>query len=107
MNSCRCVGDAEGNAVRKVPSLSMQRRIIENADERLRQSKKDGRIESGCVVCARRFWKEDLKLLILFKDPENVDASRESSIEEIASGQQHRLCRLLGVGEVQDKMASH
>ena len=97
MNSCRCVGDAEGNAVRKVPSLSMQRRIIENADERLRQSKKDGRIESGCVVCARRFWKEDLKLLILFKDPENVDASRESSIEEIASGQQHRLRRLLGV----------
>ena len=54
----------------EVPSFSTQRRIIENADERLRQPQPGGREESACVVCARRFWKDELKLLFLFGRPD-------------------------------------
>ena len=53
----------------EVTSFATQRRLMENADERLRQPDQGGRFETGCVVCARRFWREQLKMLILFQDP--------------------------------------
>lgn len=78
-------------------SFASQRRLIENADEMLRQPEQGGRFETACVVCARRFWREQLKLLILFQDPSDSGESKDSAVEAVASGQQERLCRLLGV----------
>ena len=81
----------------EVPSFSTQRRLIANADERLRRPRPDGRAESACVVCARRFWEDELKMLFLFEDPTGAEERRPSSIEAVAANQQERLCRLLGV----------
>ena len=81
----------------QVPAFSTQRRIIENADARLRRPRPGGREESACVVCARRFWKDELKLLFLFDDPTGEEERRPSSIDAIPAKQQERLCRLLGV----------
>ena len=80
-----------------MPSFSTQRRIIENADERLRQPQPGGREESACVVCARRFWKDELKLLFLFEDPTGREERSSTVIDAIPGNQQERLCRLLGV----------
>ena len=80
----------------KVPSFSTQRRLIENADERLRRPQPGGREESACVVCARRFWKDELKLLFLFDDPTGQE-ERPTGIDAVPGHQQDRLCRLLGV----------
>ena len=61
--------------LREVTSFAAQRRLMENADERLRQPEQGGRLETGCVVCARRFWREQLKMLILFQDPAGATPS--------------------------------
>ena len=58
---CWCLGLALDAALargflREVTSFAAQRRLMENADERLRQPEQGGRFETGCVVCARRFW---------------------------------------------------
>ena len=81
----------------EVPSFSTQRRIIENADERLRQPQPGGREESACVVCARRFWKDELKLLFLFEDLTGREERSSTVIDAMPGNQQERLCRLLGV----------
>ena len=81
----------------EVTSFATQRRLMENADERLRQPDQGGRFETGCVVCAHRFWREQLKMLILFQDPTGNSELGESAVDAIPPGQQERLCRLLGV----------
>ena len=48
-------------------------------------------------MCARRFWKDELKLLFLFEDPTGQEERAATSIEAIPGKQQERLCRLLGV----------
>ena len=80
----------------EAPSFSTQRRLIENADSRLRQPQPGGREESACVVCARRFWKDELKLLFLFENPAGGE-ERPTGIDAVPGNQQDRLCRLLGV----------
>ena len=76
-----------------------------NADAALREPGRDGalREERACVVCARRFWSEELRPVILFQDPaagapETVDGEEEDQrVKKIAPSQQRRLCRVLGV----------
>ena len=70
---------------------------MENADERLRQPEQGGRFETACVVCARRFWREQLKMLILFQDPAGSTEMENGAVDVIPCGQQERLCRILGV----------
>ena len=67
----------------EVTSFATQRRLMENADERFTQPDPGGRFETGCVVRARRrrFWREQLKMLILFQDP-----TGESAVEAIPPG---------------------
>ena len=48
-------------------------------------------------MCARRFWKDELKLLFLFEDPTGQEERAATPIEAIPGKQQERLCRLLGV----------
>ena len=81
----------------QVTSFASQRRLMENADERLRQPEQGGRFETACVVCARRFWREQLKMLILFQDPAGSTELENGAVDVIPCGQQERLCRILGV----------
>lgn len=81
----------------QVTSFASQRRLMENADERLRQPEQGGRFETACVVCARRFWREQLKMLILFQDPAGSTEMENGAVDVIPCGQQERLCRILGV----------
>ena len=85
----------------KAPALGMQRRIVENADARTRKPKGDDRVESGCVVCARRFWSDELKPVVLFQDPSGKVPGPDSSIDQVRANQQERLCRLLGIRRYQ------
>ncbi|CAK9081626.1 unnamed protein product [Durusdinium trenchii] len=90
---------------KKVPSWTVQRSLMANADAALREPGRDGalREERACVVCARRFWSEELRPVILFQDPaagapETVDGEEEDQrVKKIAPSQQRRLCRVLGV----------
>ena len=47
------------------------------------------------MVCARKFWKHDLKQLVLFCDPDDGDLTTPS--DTVAKGLQSRMCDLLGV----------
>ena len=75
----------------QVTSFASQRRLMENADERLRQPEQGGRFETACVVCARRFWREQLKMLILFQDPDGSTELENGAVDVIPCG------RILGV----------
>ena len=55
-------------------SWSFQRNLIFNFDEAFRRpgnNDQGPRAEAACVVCARKFWKHDLKQLVLFSDPDD------------------------------------
>ena len=81
----------------QVTSFASQRHLMENADDRLRQPEQGGRFETACVVCARRFWREQLKMLILFQDPAGNSELNDSAVDVIPRGQQERLRRILEV----------
>ena len=56
--------------------MSRQRTIAANFDERLRcpaGASEEGRVESACVVCARRFWAHELGKVLLFTDPAQAE----------------------------------
>ena len=81
--------------------MSRQRAIAANFDQQLRSppGMDGGRMEGGCVVCARRFWLNELYPMVLFQSP-GADLSTievPSGADMIAPSQQHRLCRLLGI----------
>ena len=56
----------------QVPGMSRQRAVAANFDERLRcpPGMDSGRAEGGCVVCARRFWANELYPLVLLQPPD-------------------------------------
>ncbi|CAJ1439150.1 unnamed protein product, partial [Effrenium voratum] len=85
----------------QAPSMSTQRGIIANADSRLREpgGPEQDRHESACAVCARRHWEEDLKPLLLFRDPcaDELAQDVDHDCDKVHISQQSRLCRLLGV----------
>ena len=87
--------------VPQAPSMSTQRGIIANADSRLREpgGPEQDRHESACAVCARRHWEEDLKPLLLFRDPcaDELAQDVDHDCGKVHISQQSRLCRLLGV----------
>ena len=76
---------------------SFQRNLIFNFDQAFRRPGQDQdlRAEAACVVCARKFWKHDLKQLVLFCDPDDGDLTTPS--DTVAKGSQSRMCDLLGV----------
>ena len=77
----------------------MQRCLAANFDEELRTpgGKDHPREESACVVCARRFWKHQLRLLRLFQDPDLEQLPDNVSGPVVPKSEQQRLCRLLSV----------
>ena len=82
----------------QVLSWSFQRNLIFNFDEVLRRpgnNDQGPRAEAACVVCARKFWKHDLKQLVLFSDPDDEDLITPN--DTVAKGSQARMCDLLGV----------
>ena len=82
----------------QVLSWSFQRNLIFNFDEVLRRpgnNDQGPRAEAACVVCARKFWKHDLKQLVLFSDPDDEDLTTPN--DTVAKGSQARMCDLLGV----------
>ena len=76
---------------------SFQRNLIFNFDQAFRRPGSDQglRGEAACVVCARKFWKHDLKQLVLFSDPD--DEVLTTPNDSVAKGSQGRMCDLLGV----------
>ena len=82
----------------QVLSWSFQRNLIFNFDQAFRRPGKNDqgpRAEAACVVCARKFWKHDLKQLVLFSDPDDEDLTTPN--DTVAKGSQARMCDLLGV----------
>ena len=82
----------------QVLSWSFQRNLIFNFDEAFRRpgnNDQGPRAEAACVVCARKFWKHDLKQLVLFSDPDDEDLVTPN--DTVAKGSQARMCDLLGV----------
>ncbi|CAE7548235.1 tkt [Symbiodinium sp. CCMP2592] len=87
--------------------MSRQRAIAANFDEELRcpLEMDGGRAEGGCVVCARRFWMNELFSMVLFQRPDEDASTIEvpAGAETLAPNQQHRLCRLLGVARYAER----
>ena len=82
----------------QVLSWSFQRNLIFNFDEAFRRpgnNDQGPRAEAACVVCARKFWKRDLKQLVLFSDPDDEDLTTPN--DTVAKSSQGRMCDLLGV----------
>ena len=82
----------------QVLSWSFQRNLIFNFDEAFRRpghNDQGPRAEAACAVCARKFWKHDLKQLVLFSDPDDEDLTTPN--DTVAKGSQARMCDLLGV----------
>ena len=82
----------------QVLSWSFQRNLIFNFDEAFRRpgnNDQGPRAEAACVVCARKFWKHDLKQLVLFSDPDDEDLTTPN--DTVAKSSQGRMCDLLGV----------
>ena len=76
---------------------SFQRNLIFNFDEVLRRpgnNDQGPRAEAACVVCARKFWKRDLKQPALLSDPDDEDLTTPN--DTVAKGSQARMCDLLG-----------
>ena len=91
----------------QVPGMNRQRAIAASFDERLRcpPGMAKGRRESACVVCARRFWENELCSMVLFQSPDAGpdDLTLPPGAETIMPSQQVRLCRLLGVKRYMDR----
>ena len=88
----------------QVLSWSFQRHLIFNFDEAFRRpgnNDQGPRAEAACVVCARKFWKHDLKQLVLFSDPDDEDLTTPN--DTVAKGSQARMCDLLGVERYGDR----
>ena len=103
----------------KAVPWEVQRRIISAFDKELLEPADDERArgESACVVCARLFWKHELKQVYLFSKPEAAAAEEEQEQKEdkeqgdasdsdedsrrrglsLDASKQVGFCRLLGV----------